>query len=264
MRRLRFTLSYDGSAYFGWQVQPALPTVQGVLEEALARIEEAPVKVHGSGRTDAGVHALAQVAACDLRNPIPPPNLQRALNRLLPPDIRVTAVEEVHAQFHPRHHAVAKTYRYRMHREPVCPPFDRLYVWQHPFPLDEARMAAAAALFEGTHDFRAFTAADDRYTPDTDMRRTVFRSHLARQGNLLVYEVRGSGFLKHMVRNLCGALVEIGCGNITEADLLEMLASGARSKGIRTLPPSGLFLVNVEYPAELPAEPGSAGGLCAE
>jgi tRNA pseudouridine38-40 synthase len=250
MRRIRFTLSYDGSAYSGWQVQPGLSTVQGILEAALSRIEGHPVKVHGSGRTDAGVHALAQVAACDLYNPIPPANLQRALNRLLPPDIRVIALTEANLQFHPRHHALAKTYRYRIHRQPVCPPFDRLYVWQHPFPLEEARMAVAAALFEGTHDFRAFTATDDRYTPDTDMRRTVFRSHLFRDGDLLIYEVRGSGFLKHMVRNLAGALIELGCGNLTEADLKQMQQTGIRHKGIRTLPPQGLFLVSVEYAPE--------------
>ncbi|MCW5964466.1 MAG: tRNA pseudouridine(38-40) synthase TruA [Bryobacterales bacterium] len=258
MRRIRFTISYDGSAYFGWQIQPGLTTVQATLEGVLSRIEGAPVKIHGSGRTDAGVHALAQVAACDLRNPIPPANLQRALNRLLPRDIRILEVADVEPHFHPRYHAIAKTYRYRIHRQPVCPPFDRLYVWQHPYPLDEARMEAAASCFEGTHGFRAFTATDPRYTPGADMHRSIFRSHLARQGDLLVYEVRGSGFLKHMVRNLCGALVELGCGNLTEADLQQMLHTGTRHTGIRTLPSQGLFLVNVEYPDVLPVQPPSS------
>ncbi len=251
MRRIRFTISYDGSAYFGWQVQPGLPTVQGVLQGVLAQIEGGSVKLHGSGRTDAGVHALAQVAACDLANPIPLENLQRALNRLLPRDIRILEVAEVEPHFHPRFHAIAKTYRYRIHRNPVCPPFDRLYVWQHPYPLDEARMVAASPLLLGTHNFRAFSASDERYTPDADMCRTILRSQLSREGALLIYEVCGSGFLKHMVRNLCGALVEIGCGNLNEADLQAMLASGVRHQGIRTLPPSGLFLVNVEYPREI-------------
>lgn len=254
MRRIRLTISYDGSAYYGWQVQPGLPTIQSLLERALGRIEGSPVKLLGSGRTDAGVHALAQVAACDLANPIPTDNLQRALNRILPRDIRILEVAETESRFHPRHHAIAKTYRYRIHRDPVCPPFDRLYVWQHPFPLDEARMASAARLFEGEHNFRAFAASDDRYTPDCDMRRTIFRSHLSREGNLLVYEVRGSGFLKHMVRNLCGALVEVGCGNLTESAVLTMLETGVRHQGVRTLPPSGLFLVSVEYPTFLPPE----------
>lgn len=255
MRRIRFTITYDGSAYFGWQVQPGLPTVQGLLEQVLTRIEGSPVRIHGSGRTDAGVHALAQVAACDLRNPIPVDNLMRAMNRLLPRDIRILGVTEAAPDFHPRHHATAKTYRFRIHRGDVCSPFERLYVWHYPYPLDEDRMHANAALFEGTHDFRAFTASDDRYTAETDMRRTVYSSRLYREGDLLVYEVRGSGFLKHMVRNLAGALVELGSGNLDEEDLREMLRSGLRHRGIRTLPASGLFLVSVEY---------EAGGATAE
>lgn len=247
MRRIRLELSYDGTAYFGWQVQPGLPTVQGEVQSVLSRIEGAPVQVHGSGRTDAGVHALAQVAACDLTNPIPPENLQRAMNRLLPRDIRVTSVSEAEPAFHPRHHAVAKTYRYRIYREWVCPPFDRLYVWHHPYALDEQLMAACTAQFLGKHDFRAFTAADDRYTPETDMQREIFAASLRREQSLLTFEVRGSGFLKHMVRNLMGALVEVGVGNLRPQDLSEMLASGVRKSGIRTVPPSGLFLVSVEY-----------------
>jgi tRNA pseudouridine38-40 synthase len=247
MRRLQFTISYDGTSYFGWQVQPGLETIQGTLEGVLARIEGAPVKLHGSGRTDAGVHALGQVAACDLKNPIPPENLMRAMNRLLPKDIRILHVAETSPEFHPRHHATAKTYRFRIHRGAVCSPFERLYVWHYPFPLNEALMCTGAELFEGTHDFRAFTASDDRYTPETDMRRTVFSSRLRRDGDLLIYEVRGSGFLKHMVRNLAGALVELGCGNLSEDALNRMLLSGVRLQGIRTLPASGLFLVNVEY-----------------
>lgn len=248
MRRIRLELSYDGTAYFGWQVQPGLPTVQGELQAVLSRIEGTPVQLHGSGRTDAGVHALAQVAACDLSNPIPPENLQRAMNRLLPRDIRVTGVAEAAPDFHPRHHAVAKTYRYRIYREWVCPPFERLYAWHHPYALNEEAMALCAARYLGEHDFRAFTAADDRYTPETDMRREIFGASLRREGALLTFEVRGSGFLKHMVRNLVGALIEVGVGNLSGDEVSEMLASGVRNAGIRTVPPSGLFLVNVEYP----------------
>jgi tRNA pseudouridine38-40 synthase len=247
LRRIRLELSYDGTAYFGWQVQPGLPTVQGEVQAVLSRIEGAPVQVHGSGRTDAGVHALAQVAACDLGNPIPPENLQRAMNRLLPKDIRVTSVSVAESAFHPRHHALAKTYRYRIYREWVCPPFERLYVWHHPYALNEEAMAACTAQFLGKHDFRAFTAADDRYTPETDMQREIFASSLRREGTLLTFEVRGSGFLKHMVRNLMGALIEVGVGNLRAEDVAEMLASGVRKSGIRTVPPSGLFLVSVEY-----------------
>lgn len=247
MRRIRLELSYDGTAYSGWQVQPGLATILGELQRVLSRIEEAPVQVHGSGRTDAGVHAYAQVAAFDLRNPIPTENLQRAMNRLLPKDIRVNEVREATPSFHPRHHAVAKTYRYRIYRDPVCPPFERYFVWHQHAPLDEPAMERCAQLFVGTHNFRAFAASDDRYTPEADMTRTIFSACLQREGAILRFDVRGSGFLKHMVRNLVGALVEASVGNLTEADVNEMLASGERTLGIRTAPPSGLFLVNVEY-----------------
>src|SRR5262245_11250104 len=142
MRRIRITLSYDGTAYHGWQVQPGLPTVQSELQRVLGEIEGAPVHVHGSGRTDAGVHALAQVAAFDLGNPLPLSNLVKAMNRLLVRDVRVLHAVQVAGDFHPRYDAVAKTYEYRIHRTDICPPFDRLYVYHHPFPLEEARMIA--------------------------------------------------------------------------------------------------------------------------
>ena len=247
MRRIRLTLSYDGTNYFGWQIQPDLPTIQGELERVLKGFQEQPVKVHGSGRTDAGVHALGQVAAFDFCNPVPPENLRRALNRLLPRDIRVLEVADTDPGFHPRYHATAKTYRYRIHREMVCPPFERLYVWHHPYPLNEERMVNAACIFLGKHNFRAFAAADERYTEDADMTREIFCSELSNSGQVMVYEVRGTGFLKHMVRNLVGALVEIGSGNLNEDDLREMLSTGVRQLGIRTAPPEGLFLVNVDY-----------------
>lgn len=249
MRRMRLTVSYDGSAYFGWQVQPGLPTVQGEVQRVLSRIEGAPVKVHGSGRTDAGVHALAQVLAFDLRNPIPAENLQRAVNRLLPTDIRVTEAMETNADFHPRFHATAKTYRYRTFRGLVCPPFERCYAWHNPYPLNEAAMGACAKQFEGVHDFRAFAASDERYTGDADMRREIFSASLHRDDLLLQFEVRGSGFLKHMVRNLMGTLVEVGVGNLRDEDVQEMLRTGIRHAGIRTVPANGLFLVSVEYGA---------------
>jgi tRNA pseudouridine38-40 synthase len=247
VRRIRLELSYDGTAYSGWQVQPDQATIQGELQRVLTRIEEAPVTVHGSGRTDAGVHAFAQVAAFDLRNPIPPENLQRAMNRLLPKDIRVNAVSVAAADFHPRHQATAKTYRYRIYRDAVCPPFERFFVWHQHAPLEEQAMERCAPLYVGCHNFRAFAAADERYTPEADMHRKIFSMDLRREGAILRFEVRGSGFLKHMVRNLVGALVEVGVGNLTESDVAAMLTSGQRSMGIRTAPASGLFLVNVEY-----------------
>ena len=160
MRRIRITVSYDGTDYHGWQVQPGVATIQRTLEEVLSEIEGDVVHVDGSGRTDAGVHALAQVAAFRLTNPIPLPNLKKAMNRLLPRDIRVLETAEAHDSFHPRYDAIAKTYEYRLLRAEICPPFDRRYVYHYPYPLDEARMIEAARLLEGEHDFSAFAAAD--------------------------------------------------------------------------------------------------------
>ena len=213
-RRIRIAVSYDGSGYHGWQVQPGLETVQGALERVLAEIEGAAVPVAGSGRTDAGVHALAQVAAFNLTNPLPPVNLRKAMNRLLPRDIRVLDAVEAAADFHPRYDAKAKTYQYRILRAEVCPPFDRLYVLHHPFPLDEARMIEAAAVFEGEHDFSAFAASDEKDALGHSKIRRIFSSRLERAGDRLVYEVRGSGFLKHMVRNMVGVLLEVGKVNV--------------------------------------------------
>src|SRR5690349_19801193 len=139
MRRIRIDLAYDGTGFHGWQVQPGLPTIQGLLEEIVSGMEGRPVHVAGSGRTDAGVHALGQVAAFSIENPIPLPNLQRAVNRLLPPGIRVLAAEEAHANFHPRFDAKAKTYEYRIVRQDVCSPFEWLYAHHFPYPLNEER-----------------------------------------------------------------------------------------------------------------------------
>jgi len=240
MRRIRIAVTYDGTDFHGWQVQPGLATVQGELERVLTEMEGSAVTVHGSGRTDAGVHALAQVAAFDLENRIPVDNLKRAMNRVLARSIRVLSAEEAAPDFHPRFHACAKTYQYRIWREEICPPFDRLYVLHHPFPLDEGAMTDAAPLFQGEHDFTAFAAADERDEEGRSKARTVFSCSLRRDGPRLVFDVRGSGFLKHMVRNLVGTLIEAGRGNISELDRLPE-ESGA------TAPAKGLFLFGVEY-----------------
>ncbi|MGH7246648.1 MAG: tRNA pseudouridine synthase A, partial [Pseudomonadota bacterium] len=186
-RRIKITVAYDGTDFHGWQVQPGLPTIQGALESVLAEIEGGPVAVAGSGRTDAGVHALAQVAAFSLGNPIPLANLRRALNRLLPPEIRVLAVEEAGARFHPRFEARSKLYEYRIFRGEVCPPFDRRYVYHYPYPLDVERMIALAPMLEGEHDFSAFAAADDRHALGGSQVRRLFSSRLEWAGERLVY-----------------------------------------------------------------------------
>jgi tRNA pseudouridine38-40 synthase len=240
MRRIRITLAYDGSPFHGWQVQPGLATVQGTLEEIVSGMEGKPVHVAGSGRTDAGVHALAQVAAFSIENPIPLANLRRAMNRLLPPAIRVRSAEETDAAFHPRFDAKAKTYEYRIARGEISSPFDWPYVHHYPYPLDEDRMARLASVFEGEHDFSVFAASDDRDAEGQSKVRTIFSSALSRDEDRLIYRVRGSGFLKHMVRNLVGTLIEAGRGNIGDVTAFPP-ESGA------TAPAKGLFLVGVEY-----------------
>jgi tRNA pseudouridine38-40 synthase len=247
MRRIRMTVSYDGTDFHGWQVQPGLHTVQSLLETVLAEIEGAPVKVAGSGRTDAGVHALAQVAAFTLVNPIPVDNLRKAVNRLLPLDIRVFDVAEAAADFHPRYQALAKTYEYRIHRSEICPPFAHRYVYHYPYPLNEARIFELAPLLEGEHDFSAFAASDDKDELGRSKVRRIFHSRASRTGDVLIYNVRGSGFLKHMVRNIVGVLLEVGKENFGREDIQKRLDPACAIPPGPSVPALGLFLVSVEY-----------------
>ena len=247
MRRIRITVSYDGTNYHGWQVQPELQTIQGTIQDVMAKIEGAPVHVTGSGRTDAGVHAIAQVAAFDLANPLPCENLRRAMNRLLPRDIRVLAAEEAAPDFHPRYDAIAKTYEYRIWRAEVCLPFERLYVHHHPYPLEEKVMSELAQLLIGEHDFSGFAAADETDELGRSKVRNVFSSCLARSGEKLIYRVRGSGFLKHMVRNIVGVLIEAGKGNVDARGIEARLKPGGAISPGPTAPARGLFLLGVEY-----------------
>jgi tRNA pseudouridine38-40 synthase len=255
VRRIRITVAYDGADFHGWQTQPGLPTIQGTIEKIVSTIEGKPVHVAGSGRTDAGVHALAQVAAFSLENPIPPYNLRKAINRLLPATIRVLSVDETHPDFHPRYDAVAKTYEYRIHRAEILPPFEWRYAYHFPYKLDESALVASAPLLEGRHDFSAFAASDDSDREGKSKVRTIFSSRAQRVGDRLIYEVRGSGFLKHMVRNIVGALLEVGKGNLQTAGLRELVDAGVRSPvPAATAPAKGLFLIGVEYPPQPPFE----------
>lgn len=247
MRRLRFHVAYDGTDFHGWQVQPGRLTIQGVLEDVIGSIEGRRVHVAGSGRTDAGVHAFAQVAAVSLENPIPPDNFRRAVNRLLPPAIRIAEVSETVPEFHPRFDALRKTYRYRIYRDEVCSPFERNFVLHYPYPLNEASMIEAAPLLVGEHDFTAFAASDPRDSPERSKRRTIFASAWRREHNILVYSVTGSGFLKHMVRNIVGVFIEIGKGNLDQAALLRRLEPACGVRPGPSVLPSGLFLMSVEY-----------------
>ncbi|MEO7144223.1 MAG: tRNA pseudouridine(38-40) synthase TruA [Bryobacteraceae bacterium] len=246
-RRIKIIVSYDGSDYHGWQVQPGLATIQGALESVISEIEGRVVSVAGSGRTDAGVHALAQVAAFTIENPIPAANLVRAMNRLLAPDIRVMDAEEVGADFHPRFEARSKLYEYRIFRGKVCSPFDRRYAYHYPYPLDIGKMRALPPVLEGEYDFTAFSAADDKDALGASKVRRIFSSWLEVAGDRLFYRVRGSGFLKHMVRNIVGVLVEAGKGNLGEAELRRRLEPGCGIPAGPTAPARGLFLVEVNY-----------------
>lgn len=267
----KLTLSYDGTDYFGWQVQPDRATIQGELAAAIERVTGERVLPQGSGRTDAGVHARAQVASFVLESPIPAANLQRALNRTLPGAIRVLSTEIAAEDFHARHAARAKTYEYRIFRGEICPPWESRYAWALIWPLNVEAMRAAAKSVVGEHDFTSFAASD----PDLAMRhaaedddepgrrgnvRRIFASQWTETDLLLVYRVRGDGFLHHMVRNLVGTFVDAGRGQRTPEDVVKILEARSRSAAGATAPARGLFLDSVEYSQE-PDRQGPDSGM---
>jgi tRNA pseudouridine38-40 synthase len=270
VRNLKLILSYDGADFAGWQVQPGRTTVQGALASAIGRLSGENVLPQGSGRTDAGVHALAQVASFATASAIPVENWLRALNDILPASLRVLEVIDAAPEFHARKSARAKTYRYRIHRGAICPPFLARYVWHYPYPLEEAAMIAAADVVVGEHDFTSFAAVDpervERMAAEenvgasnsgttqvqtTNVRttnvRTIFSSSWTREGEELIYMVRGSGFLHHMVRNLIGTFLLVGKGTLSREDLIRILNARDRTAAGPTAPASGLYLVEVEY-----------------
>ncbi|HEY6293644.1 MAG TPA: tRNA pseudouridine synthase A [Terriglobia bacterium] len=297
-RNIRLLVAYDGTGFHGWQRQPLLSTVQACLEDAIGGIVSEPVKLYGSGRTDAGVHALGQVANFATSCRIPCANLVRALNDGLPSEVRVREADEVRLDFHARYAARAKTYRYRILLADFCSPFLWRFVWHYPYALDRRRMADAARLLAGTHDFTSFAASsapeeDDAAQPKTGLRalsqgkepvpgaakrwpqgpssgrehresagagpslegegksmvRTVFASRLLwrERTRILTYEVRGNGFLHHMVRNIMGTLVEVGRRKVRPGNVIQILEARDRSLAGPTAPAQGLCLVRVEY-----------------
>jgi tRNA pseudouridine38-40 synthase len=262
MRNLKLILAYDGTDFAGWQVQPDAPTIQGTLVQVIGRLTGENVLPQGSGRTDAGVHARAQVASFATASPIPVENFQKAMNEMLPASIRVLGVEEVAADFHARKSARGKTYRYRVYRQSICPPFVARWVWHYPYPLDEEKMVRAAEEVSGTHDFTSFAAVDpERREASAEARddgaeagtngrsnvREVFSSNWERQGEEFIYTVRGNGFLHHMVRNLVGTFLLVGKGTLQVEDIGRILKARSRSSAGATAPASGLCLVNVDY-----------------
>jgi tRNA pseudouridine38-40 synthase len=248
MRNLKLVLSYDGTEFSGWQVQPGSATVQGALALAIGRVTGENILPQGSGRTDAGVHALGQVASFGTQSPIPPENLVIALNDILPGAIRVLEATEVPGEFHARKSARSKTYRYRMYRGAICSPFITRYVWHYPYPLDEDQMQEVAGMIVGERDFTSFAAVDsERGREEMSNVRQIFSSSWERQSDEFVYTVHGNGFLQHMVRNLVGTFVLAGKGALKASDLTRILEARSRSAAGATAPASGLCLVNVEY-----------------
>jgi len=249
MRNFKIILAYDGTEFCGWQVQPDTPSIQATLASAIGRVSGEKVLPQGSGRTDAGVHALGQVASFALASAIPPANLVIALNDVLPPSIRVLDCVEVAPGFHARKSATAKTYRYRMYRKDICPPFLARYVWHYPYPLDFDAMKKAAVLVEGEHDFTSFAAVDPERGGEEKISnvRTVFSSRMSAAEDEFRYEVRGNGFLHHMVRNLLGTFVLAGKKTIEPEDVSRILGNRNRSAAGATAPACGLYLVSVEY-----------------
>ncbi len=247
-RTIKLTLAYDGSEYRGWQIQPREPTIQAAMMDAVAHVTGERVTLEASGRTDSGVHALGQVASFRTSAAIPAANLVRALNDRLPPAIRVLAAEDAAEGFHARFRARAKTYRYRICRDAVCPPSLWRYVHHFPYPLDEAAIIRAAPLLEGEHDFTSFASTDNAPGEEEKSKvRAIFQSQVVGDGRELMYTVRGSGFLHHMVRNIAGTLVEVGKGRLAAEAIAGVLAARRRSAAGPTLPGKGLWLVSVEY-----------------
>ncbi len=250
--RLKIIVSYDGRPHLGWQSQPGGNTVQDLLEAAASETAKEPVRIHGSGRTDAGVHALAQVAHFDAPEQLTmnPFNWVPALNTKLPASIRVLACEEVPADFHARFDATAKTYGYRIRTEPVLPPFDAGLVWHLPRQLDPNQLEQALEMVRGEHDFRAFAALRGNETGETSYRRTIHRAELGTSGHGWELRFTGDGFLYKMVRLLTGSLIEVAQGRLRLDDfgrLLDQDASLPHGRAPHCAPADGLYLKSVRY-----------------
>jgi tRNA pseudouridine38-40 synthase len=238
-------VAYDGTDYAGWQVQPNGVTVQQKLEQGLADVTQEAPKVHGSGRTDQGVHARRQVAHFDLRDAWTPVDLRKALNAVLPADIRVANVATAERTFHARRDAVHKEYRYFIWNHDLMPPWKRRYAAHVTNRLDVDAMRRAARLLVGRHDFAAFTANPNRPVETTV--REILELTVRKRGSGIVVRVIGTGFLYKMVRSVAGFLIRVGEGAVPPDETPRILASRTRTARVPTAPPQGLFLWNVTY-----------------
>ncbi len=258
MHNIKLTLAYDGTDFSGWQIQPGQPTIQGALSDVLEKLTQQRQQIQGAGRTDAGVHAAGQVANFKTQSELSAGEFQRAFNALLPPSIRVVAAEKAGPDFHARWSAVAKTYRYRIFRGRVVPPFLWRYMQHDPFLLDFGAMAEAAREFEGEQDFTSFAASTGSEEDDHErtMTRVIYHSEMVRvtgaelynSGEEWVYTVRGKSFLRYMVRKIVGTLIDVGRGKLRPEDMQKLFEMRDRSKSGSTMPPQGLCLAEVEYP----------------
>ncbi len=244
---VRLTIEYDGTDYHGWQRQSAVATVQGAIESAIHRIGGEHASVVGAGRTDAGVHAEGQVAHFQTRSPLEPHAWCRALNAVLPADIKVIAADTAPEAFHARFSAVSKRYRYRILNRSAPSPLERRTTWHVPRRLNLSTMRRAVASLIGTHDFRAFEAADPSHDAARDTRCRLTRCSICRYGDVVVVEIESNRFLKYMVRNIVGTLVEIGLARRPAADVARILRSRDRRRAGVTAPAHGLTLIQVQY-----------------
>jgi tRNA pseudouridine38-40 synthase len=242
--QFRLLLEYDGTDYRGWQLQPAARTLQEVLETALATVLRHPVRLHAAGRTDAGVHAVGQVATFRTEHAIEPRELRKALNALTPADVAVREVAPVSESFDARRSATSRVYEYRIWNQPWRSPFWHRYTWHVPRSLDVRAMRAAAAVLVGEHDFSAFRAADCDSVSRT---RRVLHSGLTETDNMCTYRIQANAFLKHMVRTIVGTLVSVGTGELSGEDVAQILHDRDRTRAGATAPPQGLCLVAVSY-----------------
>jgi len=251
MHYFKLTIAYDGTDFHGWQIQAGKPTIQGEIVNVLRRITQEHIILHGAGRTDAGVHALGQVGSFRTQSALSAGEFQRALNALLPPTIRIVGAEEVGPDFNARWSARGKTYRYRLYRGNVVPPFHWRYVLHYPFPLDEDKMCDAASRFVGTHDFASFAASTGSEDDDKERStgREIFSTELVRTPDQeeLVFTVKGRSFLRYMVRKMVGTLLDVGRGRLVPGDVDRLYELRDRSKSGPTVPPQGLVMVEVHH-----------------
>jgi tRNA pseudouridine38-40 synthase len=246
--RFKLTLEYAGTRYSGWQIQKNAKTVQGELERAITAVTgERDFELYGSGRTDAGVHALAQVAHLDIHTTMPPETLRRRVNDELPADINVLLVEKVRHKFHARHDAIGRTYLYQVSRRRTA--FAKPFVWWVKEDLDLARMKDAAARFVGFHDFKTFSDADPSEASTEVLLETL---DVREDGDLIVFRVDGSHFIWKLVRRLVGVIVEVGRGGLTPQEAADLLSSDSGAPARLTAPASGLFLASVRYKGDRP------------